>query len=78
MPTLKTRILTLLRSGSPMTDDQMADFLKASPSSVRTRRFELEQEKLVEACGIAITKYGRETLVWTVPGHRWWAHAHRK
>jgi predicted ArsR family transcriptional regulator len=60
----KEKIVNLLAKVGPLQDDDMARLLNMSPSSVRTRRHELEIEGIVVAVGRTLTKYGRETWIW--------------
>lgn len=63
------KVYAYLLENGPKTDDQIAEALQMSPSSVRTRRFELEQEGLVVPVGRTLTKYGRTTYIWTAKSY---------
>jgi len=62
----KERIVEYLNSHGPQRDEDLAEALKMSPSSVRTRRHELELEGVVVAVGKTLTKYLRETWIWDI------------
>ena len=64
--TAKEKIVNLLAKHGPFRDEDLARILDLSPSSVRTRRNELEKEGVVMAVGKTLTKYGRETYIWDI------------
>jgi predicted transcriptional regulator len=63
------KVYSYLLENGPKTDDQIAEDLHMSPSSVRTRRYELEQDGLVIPVGKALTKYGRQTYIWVAKSY---------
>lgn len=62
----KDKIVAYLKNRGPARDEDMAEALKMSPSSVRTRRHELEKEGIVVAVAQTLTKYHRETWLWDI------------
>ena len=62
----KEKILQFLVRNGPATDELMAEKIGMNPSSIRTRRHELEMEGIVVAVGKKLTKSGRQTWLWAV------------
>jgi DNA-binding Lrp family transcriptional regulator len=62
----KEKILRYLNDHGPMRDEDLAEVLKMSPSSARTRRHELELEGILVPVGLTLTTYGRETYLWDI------------
>lgn len=61
---LRGRVLELIRTAGPITDQQIAERLRMDPSTARPRRVELQRVGLVRQQGTARTRAGREAALW--------------
>jgi len=63
---LRAKVLDLLQAKGPLTDEQMQDGLRMSPSTQRPRRIELVALGLVIDTGKTTkTKSGRQAVLWS-------------
>lgn len=66
---LHGRIVAAFRAFGPMTDEaleQLDEFARYGPSTIRKRRSELYQQGVLQACGATTNSRGRKMLIWTV------------
>ncbi len=66
MPTLRERVLSLLKANpGGLIDEEISDLLAMSPSTQRPRRCELAELGLIERAGFTRkTRSGRSAEVW--------------
>ena len=63
-PSLRRRVLDIIRDCGPITDDEIAALLELSSNSTRARRVELVRDGLVVSAGIGKSASGNPATTW--------------